>query len=80
MATPSVTTEEAKGAQYQLPEDVRQQLLQRPGKSISMKKLKIVEQQRRRFIQQFGSDGLSEPTNTVLQQKSQGGSRATRSR
>lgn len=80
MATASLATDETRDAQYQLSEDARQQLVLRPDVSIPTKKLEIVERQRRRFIQRFGSDGLSEPTATVLQQKSQGGSRATRSR
>ena len=64
MATRSLTTRKPteQSSKYRLPEAVRRQILKgstsRPDAVIPVTKLEIVEQQRLRFIERFGSDGF----------------------
>lgn len=64
MATQSLAKGKTGSAEYQLPEAVRRQMLQestsRPDAVIPASKLQVVERQRLRFIEHFGSDGCSE--------------------
>lgn len=59
MAERSLSTHGAVSGEYQLSERDRRSLLTEPQPSIPPNKLRIVEQQRRRFIEHFGWDGLS---------------------
>lgn len=60
MAANSVAIPKTDTLKYQLPEAVRQRLVQetseRPAACISPRRLAVVERQRLRFIAEYGSD------------------------